>query len=641
MAMHGPRGMFGGPPQNKTASNFGPSAKRLLGRLRTQKIGLSLVFAVTIISQVLGVFGPKVLGSATNEIFKGLIGGKLPAGVSKESIVQMLRSRGQDQFADMVAGMDLIPGVGIDFNAVAKIILTVIALYFASAVFQWIGGYVMSGIAQKLVYELRREVQAKLARVPMKYVDGQSRGDLLSRVTNDIDNIGNTFQQGLGQMLSSFVAIIGTLAMMFWISPLLAVISIIVVPASFFLTTVIGKRSQKEFASQWMETGKLNSHVEEMHTGHAIVLSYGHREKSVEEFDAINSRLYTSSFRAQFLSGIIQPLMMLLSNFNYVSIAIIGAFRVASGSMSLGDVQAFIQYSRQFGFPLAQLASQANLVQSGVASAERVFELLDAEEEPAEPRGSKQTLSAPRGRVELSNVHFRYREDTPLIHDVNITVEPGQTVAIVGPTGAGKTTIVNLLMRFYEIDAGTITIDGVNTRDMARGDLRSVFSMVLQDTWLFGGTIRENIAYGRDGASDEDITNAAIAAHADHFIRTLPNGYDTILDDDATNISVGERQLLTIARAFLADPAILILDEATSNVDTRTEVLIQRAMADLRSGRTGFVIAHRLSTIRNADQILVMQNGGIVEHGNHETLIAAGGFYKGLYQSQFEKALTE
>jgi ATP-binding cassette subfamily B protein len=442
-------------------------------------------------------------------------------------------------------------------------------------------------------------------------------------------------------MLSSIVAIVGTLAIMFWISPLLWLVSIIIVPASFFLTTVIGKRSQKEFASQWMETGKLNSHVEEMHTGHSIVLAYGHRDQANKEFDEINERLYVSSFKAQFLSGIIQPLMQVLSNFNYVAIAIIGALKVASGSMSLGDVQAFIQYSRQFGFPLAQLAAQMNLVQSGVASAERVFEILDAIEEESEPRGSKQVITEPRGHVELKNIHFRYREDTPLIQDVSVDVQPGQTVAIVGPTGAGKTTIVNLLMRFYEIDKGEISVDGINTRDIARGDVRSMFSMVLQDTWLFGGTIKENIAYGKDGASDEEIFDAAKAAHADHFIRTLPLGYDTILDDDATNISVGERQLLTIARAFLADPAVLILDEATSNVDTRTEVLIQRAMANLRHGRTGFVIAHRLSTIRNADLILVMQNGQIVEQGNHHELIERGGFYKDLYQSQFEEAATQ
>ena len=644
MGMHGrgggPMGP-GRPPVGAKANQFGPSAKRLLGRFRTQKAGLSLVLGFTVISQILSVFGPKILGEATNEIFSGLIGGKLPAGMSKEAVVEMLRSRGQDQFADLVSGMDLIPGVGIDFTAVTHIILTVVGLYLGAAIFQWFSGYVMSGIAQNMVYELRREVQEKLQRVPMKFVDGQSRGDLLSRVTNDIDNIGNTFQQGLSQMLSSIVSIVGTLAIMFWISPLLAIVSLIVVPASLVMTAIIGKRSQKEFASQWLETGKLNSHVEEMHTGHAIVLAYGHRDKSVEEFDAINSRLYNSSFRAQFLSGIIMPAMQVLSNFNYVAVAIIGALRVASGSMSIGDVQAFIQYSRQFGFPLAQLAGQANLVQSGIASAERVFEILDAIEEEDEPRGSMKQLVSPQGRVELRDVSFRYREDVPLIHDVNITVEPGETVAIVGPTGAGKTTIVNLLMRFYEIDGGSITIDGIDTRDIARGDVRSVFSMVLQDTWLFGGTIRENIAYGRDGATEDDIINAAKAANADHFIRTLPLGYDTILDDDATNISVGERQLLTIARAFLADPAVLILDEATSNVDTRTEVLIQRAMADLRRGRTGFVIAHRLSTIRNADQILVMQNGGIVEHGNHEELIAADGFYKRLYQSQFEEALTE
>ena len=481
-------------------------------------------------------------------------------------------------------------------------------------------------------------MQYKLGRVPLKYVDGQSRGDLLSRVTNDIDNIGNTLQQGLNQLLNSVLMVVGTLVVMFFISPILAIVSLVIVPVSIGMTAAIAKRSQVQFAAQWRETGKVNGHVEEMHTGHAIVLAYNRRGTALKEFDEFNDALFESSRKAQFLSGIMMPLMQAVGNLNYVIIAILGGIRVANGQLSLGGVQAFIQYSRQFTMPLGQIAALANQVQSGLASAERVFEVLDAVEEELELRGSKQRLVEPRGQVVLDNVSFRYLPDQPLIDHVNVRVEPGKTVAIVGPTGAGKTTIVNLLMRFYDIDEGRITLDGVDTRDIAREDLRSHFGMVLQDTWLFNGTIRENIAYGRTGASDAEIIEAAKEAHADHFIRTLPNGYDTVLDDDATNISVGERQLLTIARAFLADPTVLILDEATSNVDTRTEVLIQEAMNRLRHGRTGFVIAHRLSTIRNADTILVMDHGRIVEQGSHEQLIASGGFYKKLYDSQFAEA---
>ena len=649
MSMHGrgPGGGGGGPfgrpgmPIDGKPANAGATAKRLFRRLISQKFAMYAVLAASIAASALGIFGPKVLGLATDEIFAGLIGSRLPAGITKEQAIEQLREQGNNQFADMLSGIDVIPGQGIDFTVVGQIVLFVLALYFFSAMMQWVQGYIMSGIAQRVVFELRRDVQAKINSTPMKFVDGQARGDLLSRVTNDVDNIGNTFQQGLSQMLSSVVAIVGTLGIMFWISPVLALVSLLVVPASFVLTMAMGKRSQKQFGLQWKETGLANAHIEEMHTGHSLVLAYQHREKAITEFEEINERLYESSFKAQFLSGVIQPAMQILSNFNYVAIAIIGALKVASGTMSLGDVQAFFQYSRQFGFPLAQLASQINLLQSGIASAERVFEVLDAPDEPLEPAGSMKTLSSPRGHVELRDVNFRYLPDRPLIQDVSVTVEPGQTVAIVGPTGAGKTTIVNLLMRFYEIDSGHILIDGVDTREMARADVRGLFSMVLQDTWLFGGSIFDNIAYGKDEATMEEVVEAAKAAHADRFIRTLPNGYETILDDDATNISTGERQLLTIARAFLADPTVLILDEATSNVDTRTEVLIQKAMNQLRQGRTGFVIAHRLSTIRNADVILVMQEGRIVEHGSHDELIARGGFYHDLYQSQFEEALTE
>ena len=637
---HGGGGPFGRPggPGSGAATNAKLAGRRLLQRLDRQRNVLWLVLALTSVATGTGLLGPKLLGDATTRVFEGLIASKLPLGVDKATVVAGLRARGEQRFADMIASMDITPGVGVDFTTVGKLITTVIALYLVAALLNWLSGWLMAGVAQTTVFELREDVEHKLGRVPLKYVDGQSRGDLLSRVTNDIDNIGNTLQQGLNQLLTSIIAVIGTLIVMFFISPILAFVSLVIVPISIAMTAAIAKRSQVQFAAQWRETGKVNGHVEEMHTGHAIVLAYNRRDTALKEFDEFNDALFDASRQAQFLSGIMMPLMNAVSNLNYVIIAVIGGLRVANGQLSLGGVQAFMQYSRQFTMPLGQIAAQANQLQSGLASAERVFEVLDALEEAAEPRGSKQVLTAPRGEVRLEGVSFRYVPDQPLIEDVNVVVEPGKTVAIVGPTGAGKTTIVNLLMRFYEIDGGRITLDGVDTRDIAREDLRSEFGMVLQDTWLFKGTIRENIAYGREHATDEDIVAAAKEAHADHFIRTLPHGYDTVLDDEATNISVGERQLLTIARAFLADPTVLILDEATSNVDTRTEVLIQEAMNRLRHGRTGFVIAHRLSTIRNADTILVMDHGRIVEQGSHDELIAANGFYRKLYDSQFAEA---
>lgn len=639
--MRGPHG--GGPfakPAGGSATNAKATAARLLRRFAGQLKLLYLVFILTALGTAASLFGPKLLGDATTKVFADLMGmnfykNQVPLGTTSAQLSEMLRKNGQDRIAAMVERMHVVPVEMVDFTAIGRIIAWVVVLYFGAAFFQWLQGYVMAGIAQRAVFELRRDVETKLARVPLKYIDGQSRGDLLSRVTNDIDNIGTTLQQGLSQLLSSILAVVGTLIVMFILSPILALVSLIIVPLSIVMMATIGKRSQVHFAAQWEETGRINGHVEEMHTGHAIVQAYNHSDAAVEQFDDYNKALYEASFKAQFLSSVMMPMMNVLSNLNYVIIAILGGIKVASGTLSLGQVQAFIQYSRQFTMPLGQIAQQANQLQSGLASAERAFEVLDALEEVPEPRGSKTLISEPRGAVALENVSFRYLPDTPLIEDVNVHVKPGQTVAIVGPTGAGKTTIVNLLMRFYEIDAGRITLDGVDTREIAREDLRSEFGMVLQDTWLFNGTIRENIAYGREQATEAEIIEAAKEAHADHFIRTLPNGYDTVLDDDATNISVGERQLLTIARAFLSDPSVLILDEATSNVDTRTEVLIQAAMNRLRHGRTGFVIAHRLSTIRNADTILVMDHGHIVEQGSHAELISSGGFYKNLYESQF------
>jgi ATP-binding cassette subfamily B protein len=487
---------------------------------------------------------------------------------------------------------------------------------------------------------MREQVETKLSRLPLVYFDRQPRGELLSRVTNDIDNIAQTLQQSMSQLLTSVLTIVGVLVMMFWISPLLAVIALVTVPLSVLVAARIGKRAQPQFVQQWSSTGKLNGHIEEMYTGHSLVKVFGRQDESAEIFAQHNDKLFNAAYRAQFVSGLIQPAMGFIGNINYLLVAVVGGLRVASGNLSLGDVQAFIQYSRQFTQPMSQVASMANLLQSGVASAERVFELLDAPEQSPDPEqpASPGTI---RGAVEFHDVSFRYLPDQPLIDDLALTVQPGQTVAIVGPTGAGKTTLVNLVMRFYEVTGGRITLDGVDIATMSRDELRDAMGMVLQDTWLFGGTIADNIAYGANDATREQIVEAAVATHVDHFVRTLPDGYDTVIDDEGSSLSAGEKQLITIARAFLSEPVILILDEATSSVDTRTEVLIQRAMTSLRSGRTSFVIAHRLSTIRDADVILVMEAGHIVEHGSHDELIAAGGAYARLYAAQFSSAAAE
>ena len=631
-------GMMGGMPVEKS-KNFRVAFGRLLRRLRPESHLIILVFLLAIVSVTFAVIGPKILGNATNAIFQGVISAKLPVGVSQAQAVAGLRASGQGQLADMLASMTLTPGHGVDFGALGGILLVLAGVYLLSAAFSWMQAYIMAGVTQRTVYRLRRDVDAKLGRLPLKYFDSHPRGDILSRVTNDIDNIGQTLQQSLTQLITALLTVIGVLLMMLLISPLLAVISLLTVPISVVVTIMIAGRSQKQFARQWASTGTLNGQVEEMHTGHAIVKVFGRQEEAVARFVEENDRLYDASYRAQFISGIIQPSMNFIANLNYVAIAVVGGLQVASGHISLGDVTAFIQYSRQFTFPIVQTASIANVLQSAAASAERIFELLDEPEEIADPVAPHLIENAV-GSVTFEDVAFRYEPDKPLIDDLSLDVKAGQTIAIVGPTGAGKATLVNLLMRFYEIDGGRITVDGVDTRETTRDNLRRTFGMVLQDTWLFHGTISENIGYGREDASEAEIEAAAEAAHVDHFVRTLPDGYATVIDDDATNVSAGEKQLLTIARAFLADPPILILDEATSSVDTRTEVLIQRAMARLMKGRTTFVIAHRLSTIRDADMILVMDHGAIIEQGTHDALLAAKGFYFDLYNSQFVEALA-
>ena len=631
----GPMGMGGGMPTEK-AKDAGATLRRLVQRLRPERMLIGLVLASAVVAQAFAVVGPKLLGNATNILFAGVVGQDLPNGVTKEQLVERLRASGDTTKADMLAAMDVVPGTGVDFTALRNSLLVVVAVYVASSLFIWVQQYVMAGVTQRTIFTLREEVDHKLGRLPLRYFDAHPRGDILSRVTNDIDNISQTLQQTLTQLITSLFSVLGVLVMMVWISWQLALISLVSVPLSIVVTMLIAKRSQPQFKEQWRWTGTLNGHVEETYSGHDLVKVYGRSQASLETFDAANAEMYRASFKAQFVSGIIMPAMNIIGNLSYVGIAVVGGLKVASGTMSLGDVQAFIQYSRQFTMPITQLASITNVIQSGLASAERVFELLDeAEEEPDDER--PQTVEGRRGHVAFERISFRYEADSPLIDDLSLEALPGQTVAIVGPTGAGKTTLVNLLMRFYELDGGRITLDGVDVRRMTRDDLRRSFGMVLQDAWLFGGTIRDNIAYGATNPSEEQILEAARAAHVDHFVRTLPAGYDTVLDDDASNVSAGERQLLTIARAFLADPAILILDEATSSVDTRTEVLIQEAMNRLRQGRTSFVIAHRLSTIRGADTILVLEAGRVVEQGDHESLLARRGAYHELYQSQFAR----
>ncbi|MGW6131714.1 ABC transporter ATP-binding protein [Cellulomonas sp. NPDC055163] len=635
---HGPMGSMGMPGEKSV--NFRGSSRRLLQVLRPERAWLAVIVVLGVVSVALVVTGPWLLGRATDVIFDGVLGRQLPAGVSQAQAVEGLRAQGQDQLAELVSGTGAVPGVGIDFAALRGILLLVLAVYVGSFLFGWLQARLTTGVVQRTVYTMREEVEAKLSRLPLSYFDRQQRGEVLSRVTNDIDNVGQTMQQTLSQLITSVLTVVGVLVMMFWISPLLALVALVTVPVSVVVTAQIAKRSKPQFVAQWAATGRLNAHIEEMYTGHALVKVFGRQREAVETFRAQNAELYDASFKAQFISGTIMPAMGFLANLNYVIVAVVGGLRVASGAISLGDVQAFIQYSRQFTQPLTQIASMMNLLQSGVASAERVFELLDADEQSPDPTEPAQVAAPVRGRVAFEDVSFRYDADTPLIERLSLVAEPGQTIAIVGPTGAGKTTLVNLLMRFYEVDSGRITLDGVDTASMTRDGLRSQIGMVLQDTWLFGGTIAANITYGADDVTPEQMVAAAEATHVDRFVRTLPDGYETVIDDEGGNVSAGEKQLLTIARAFLADPAILVLDEATSSVDTRTEVLVQQAMGVLRAGRTSFVIAHRLSTIRDADVILVMEHGSIVEQGNHADLLSAGGAYARLYASQFAAAVA-
>lgn len=609
-------GMWGamGRPVEK-AKDFKGTALRLLGYFRPQKISLLIVLVAAILGTVFNIVGPKILGLATTKLFDGLI-------------------------AKYVAFQHHLPAPGIDFGYIATVLQILLGLYIISAIFMYIQQYIMAGVAQRTMYRLRREVDEKLSRLPLKYFDSRTHGEIMSRAVNDMDNLSTTLQQSITQLITSFVTLLGVIVMMLTISPLLSLIVLLTLPLSLIVTMGIAKRSQNYFRRQQRALGELNGHVEEMYVGHKIVKAFGREAQSIAEFNVRNEKLYEAGWRAQFVSGIIMPLMRFIGNIGYVFVAVVGGILVTQGAIAIGDVQAFIQYAQQFTQPIMQLANFANIIQSAMASAERIFELLDEQEEVPETEAAA-VIEHPEGAVRFEHVRFGYAEDNILMEDMNIDVKPGQMIAIVGPTGAGKTTLVNLLMRFYEVNSGRILVDGVDITDIKRGNLRRTFGMVLQDTWLFNGTIRDNIAYGRENASESEIVQAAKAAYADHFIRTLPGSYTTVLNEDATNISAGQKQLLTIARAFLADPEILILDEATSSVDTRTEMQIQRAMAELMKGRTSFVIAHRLSTIRDAELILVMNHGTIIEKGTHEELLAKNGFYADLYNSQFAGANLE
>ncbi|MFT5875631.1 MAG: ATP-binding cassette subfamily B multidrug efflux pump [Clostridium sp.] len=646
----GPGGGFGGnlgKPVEK-AKDFKGTLLRLLAYLKPEMFKFIMVFIFAILSTVFSIVGPKILGKATTSLFEGIMAKmQLKALIPQEAMLAPLAANPYTATPAVVGSLAKVKaaiaqiinfnGGNINFPYIKRIILLLIALYVISAIFGYIQQYIMAGVAQKTVYVLRSDVEDKLSRLPLEFFDARTHGEILSRVTNDVDNIATTLQQSLTQLVTSMATIIGVIVMMLSISTLLTLVVILTLPIYAIVVTLIAKKSQKFFAGQQKEIGALNGHVEEMYTGHKIVKAFGHEKDSIRQFNAINKRLYTSGWKAQFISGMIMPLMRFISNLGYVIVSVVGGILATHGKISVGDIQAFIQYSSQFTQPIVQTANIANIIQSTVASAERVFELLDEGEEISDA-GSATVLQLPRGEVKFENVDFSYKTGEPLITNMNIDIKQGHTIAIVGPTGAGKSTLVNLLMRFYEVNSGAIYIDGINIKDIKRGDLRSMFGMVLQDTWLFNGTIMENVAYGKEGSSEEEVIRATKAAHAHHFIKTLPDGYNTVLNEEASNISQGQKQLLTIARAIIANPAIMILDEATSSVDSRTEVYIQKAMAELMQNRTSFVIAHRLSTIKNAELILVMDKGSIIEMGNHYELLDQKGFYEDLYNSQFAGA---
>ena len=629
----GPAGALGRPAEK--AKDFKGSLKRLSGYLAPQKYRFFAVGILAIVSTVFSIFGPKILGRATTKIADGVI-------AQYTYIAKIQAAINQNSPASVIEGLRNQPIPLFDFGYIGRIMLLMIFLYIVSFLCGYAMSYIMAGVSQKTVYAMRNEVKEKLDRLPLKYFDGRTHGEILSRVTNDMDTIATTLQQSLTQLITSMVTVVGILLMMLSISPVMTLIALVTLPACGVVTVTIAKKSQTYFAKQQKSLGELNGHVEEMLTGHKIVKAFGHEKESVEKFHKVNDELYRAGWKAQFMSGIIMPALNFINNLGYVFVCIIGGLLVAKKAIDIGDIQAFIQYMRQFTQPIVQTANIANVIQSTVASAERVFEVLDEEEQiPEEQDAVRIDKKAVSGEVNFEHVNFRYNEEVPLINDLNIHVKPGQMVAIVGPTGAGKTTLVNLLLRFYELNGGRITVDGIDITRMGRGDLRSLFGMVLQDTWLYKGTILENIGYSLEDPDPEHIFEAAKAAHADHFIRALPMGYDTILNEEASNISQGQKQLLTIARAILADPPILILDEATSSVDTRTEALIQKAMNRLMKGRTSFVIAHRLSTIKNADMILVMKDGSVIEQGTHDELIGQKGFYEELYNSQFTNSSVQ
>ncbi|MDF2582624.1 MAG: transporter ATP-binding protein [Mycobacterium sp.] len=612
-------------PPAARSRDFKGSAVRLLKRLAPQRSLTALVIALAVGGIAIGVIGPRILGHATDLLFNGVIGRELPAGLSKDQAIEAARARGDGTFADLLSGMNVVPGRGVDFTAVAHTLMLALSLYLVAALLVWLQARILNVVVQRTMAAMRTEIEHKVHRLPLSYVDGRQRGELLSRVTNDVDNVQSSLAMTISQLLTSLITVVAVLAMMLTISPLLALITVLTVPLSLLATRTIARRSQKLFVAQWTNTGRLNAHIEETYSGFTVVKTYGHRAAAAERFTELNGEVYRASLGAQFLSGLVSPATTFIGNLSYVAVAVVGGIQVATGQITLGSIQAFIQYVRQFNQPLTQVASMYNSLQSGIASAERIFDLLDAPEESAEPTAAAPASGA--GRVEFEHVCFGYRPDTPVIEDLSLIAEPGSTVAIVGPTGAGKTTLVNLLMRFYDIDTGRITIDGVDIASLPRQVLRARIGMVLQDTWLFGGTIYDNIAYGRPGATVDEVHEAARTAHVERFVQTLPDGYDTRVGDDGGAISAGEKQLITIARAVLARPALLILDEATSSVDTRTELLIQQAMAELRRDRTSFIIAHRLSTIRDADQILVMEAGRIVERGTHAELLERHGEY--------------